>query len=32
LDNAYMDAIDHAELAQFEVLETERAVERERLI
>ena len=31
LDNAYMDAIDHAELAQFEVLETERAVERERL-
>ena len=31
LDHAYMDAVDRAELAQFEVLEAERAVERERL-
>ena len=30
LDNAYMDAVDRAELAQDEVLEAERAVERER--
>ena len=29
LDNAYMDAVDRAELAQDEVLEAERAVERE---
>lgn len=32
LDNAYMDAVDRAELAQDEVLEAERAVERERPI
>ena len=29
LDNAYMDGVDRAELAQDEVLEAERAVERE---
>jgi len=32
LDNAYMAAVDRAEQAQFEVLEAERAVERERPI
>src|SRR4051812_8442846 len=30
VDNAYMDAVDHAELAQSEVLDAERAVRRER--
>ena len=32
LDNAYMDAVDRAEQAQFEVLEAEKAMERERPI
>ena len=30
LDDAYMDAVDRAEQAQLDVLEAERAVERER--